>query len=107
MIQDAFGAKEQREKKYIDSDANSKILTYIHDAEEIIEFDIHDDSYKCEDGDVSAICECDGNCDCKDCEYSDGVDDEIEISDLKVLTFLVATMGNIPLIVSQVIMKII
>ena len=61
---------------YIDSDANSKILTYIHD-----------DSYKCEDGDVSAICECDGNCDCKDCEYSDGVDDEIEISDLKVLTF--------------------
>lgn len=72
---------------YIDSDANSKILTYIHDAEEIIEFDIHDDSYKCEDGDVSAICECDGNCDCKDCEYSDGVDDEIEISDLKVLTF--------------------
>ena len=44
---------------YIDSDANSKILTYIHDAEEIIEFDIHDDSYKCEDGDVSAICECD------------------------------------------------
>ena len=64
-----------------------KILTYIHDAEEIIEFDIHDDSYKCEDGDVSAICECDGNCNCKDCEYSDGVDDEIEISDLKVLTF--------------------
>ena len=72
---------------YIDSDANSKILTYIHDAEEIIEFDIRDDSYKCEDGDCSAICECDGNCDCKDCEYPDGVDDEIEISDLKVLTF--------------------
>ncbi len=44
---------------YIDSDANSKILTYIHDAEEIIEFDIRDDLYKCEDGDCSAICECD------------------------------------------------
>lgn len=51
---------------YIDSDANSKILTYIHDAEEIIEFDIHDDSYKCEDGDCSCIhdydkCSCDDN----------------------------------------------
>ena len=44
---------------YIDSDANSKILTYIHDAEEIIEFDIRDDLYRCEDGDCSAICECD------------------------------------------------
>lgn len=44
---------------YIDSDANSKILTYIHDAEEIIEFDIRDDSYKCEDGDCSCIHDCD------------------------------------------------
>lgn len=51
---------------YIDSDANSKILTYIHDAEEIIEFDIRDDLYKCEDGDCSCIhdyykCSCDDN----------------------------------------------
>lgn len=71
---------------YIDADANSKILSHLCDTEEIITFEIGAEN-EYEDGDVSAICECDGNCDCKDCEYSDGVDDEIEISDLKVLTF--------------------
>ena len=52
---------------YIDSDANSKILTYIHDTEEIIEFDIRDDLYKCEDGDCSCIHDCDNDkCSCDD-----------------------------------------
>lgn len=82
----------KRDEKYLDSsqmiacidaDANSKILSHLCDTEEIITFEIGSEN-KYEDGDVSAICECNGNCNCK---YSDEADDEIEISDLKVLTF--------------------
>ena len=40
---------------YIDSDANSKILTYIHDAEEIIEFALYSNCLTNSLQDTSAI----------------------------------------------------